>query len=475
MNAADLLRLIFAGKKVSEMKLLLSRAFVLVIFSLLMVCGILIFTVNYFSSASTWVQFPANRHLYANGKLLSQGTVYDRAGHILLRMDEGDIRFHEQETVRRAVMHATGDLYGNVLTGAQVAFRDRLSGWNIVSGAYRFNSGRGAPGNELTLTIDADLSAVAYRELGERKGTVGVYNYETGEILCMVSKPAIDPENPPDVKAYPHKYEGVYINRLLSAAYTPGSVFKLVTAAAALDSFDNIDNKLYHCDGSLPLGEDFVTCPAAHGEVTLEQALAVSCNVAFARITHELGAAALQKHADSAGFNSSLEVDGIKTAVGRVDVSGAEGADLAWAGIGQYTNTANPLNFLAYMGAIANDGVSVTPRILCDRGLFSFLTPYLLEKKRILPTETAGKLGKMMRNNTINEYGEENFRGLELCAKSGTAEVGGGENPHAWFAGFLAREDFPLAFVVIIENGGSGSRVAGPVAAKVLQAALNGE
>ena len=72
------------------MKLLLSRAFVLVIFSLLMVCGILIFTVNYFSSASTWVQFPANRHLYANGKLLSQGTVYDRAGNILLRMDEGN-------------------------------------------------------------------------------------------------------------------------------------------------------------------------------------------------------------------------------------------------------------------------------------------------------------------------------------------------------------------------------------------------
>lgn len=77
-----------------------------------------------------------------------------------------------------------------------------------------------------------------------------------------------------------------------------------------------------------------------------------------------------------------------------------------------------------------------------------------------------------MRNNTISEYGEDNFRGLELCAKSGTAEVGGDEKPHAWFAGFLDREDYPLAFVVVIENGGSGASVAGPVAANVLQVAV---
>lgn len=214
-----------------------------------------------------------------------------------------------------------------------------------------------------------------------------------------------------------------------------------------------------------------VTCPSAHGKVTLEQALANSCNVAFAQISLELGADRLQKYADLAGFNSRLDIDGIKTAAGKVDVRDVEGADLAWAGIGQYTNTANPLNFMAYMGAIANDGVRITPRILADQGIFSFITTSV-EKKRVLSAETAETLGKMMRNNTISAYGEGNFKGLELCAKTGTAEVGGGEQPHAWFAGYLDREDFPLAFVVIIENGISGSRAAAPVAANVLQAAV---
>jgi len=453
------------------MKLLLRRTTVLLIFSLLLVFGLMAFTARYFSHASTWVQYPANRHLYEDGKLVSSGTVYDRTGRVLVKTVDGAVRYHENQAVRTAVMHATGDPHGNVVTGAQVAFRDRLSGWNIVQGAFR-SSGRADSGRDLTLTLDAELCAVAHRELGGRRGTVGVYNYETGEILCMVSTPSIDPANPPDVQADPDKYEGVYINRFLSAAYTPGSVFKTVTASAALDHLRGIGEKTYRCDGKMHIGEDVVTCPSAHGEVTLEQALARSCNVAFAQITLELGAGTLQKYADQAGFNSRLEVDGIKTTAGRVDVSGAAGADLAWAGIGQYTNTANPLNFMAYMGAIANDGVRVTPRILGDEGFFSTVTSPPGEKTRVLSADTAGKLGEMMRNNTISAYGEENFRGLELCAKSGTAQVGGGKRPHAWFAGFLDREDFPLAFVVVIENGGSGTGVAGPVAANVLQAAV---
>jgi len=452
------------------MKLLSTRTALVLIYSLLLVLGLVAFTVKYFNNASAWVQYPTNRHLYANGKLHSSGTIYDCSGSILMQMVDGTTEFNKDKTVRTAVMHATGDVNSNVATGAQAVFRDRLTGWDIINGAYRFNN-KLSSRSDLTLTLDADLCATAYKELDGRRGTVGVYNYKTGEILCMVSTPSFDPENPPDVEANPEKYEGVYINRLFSSAYTPGSVFKLVTAAAAIDHLNNVENNLYHCDGKLQIGGDMVTCPSAHGEVTIEQALANSCNTAFAQITLDLGADRLQKYADLAGFNSRLEVDGIKTAIGKVNVADVEGADLAWAGIGQYTNTANPLNFMAYMGAIANDGVRITPRILADQGIFSFITTSV-EKKRVLSAETAEKLGKMMRNNTISTYGEGNFRGLELCAKTGTAEVGGGKQPHAWFAGYLDREDFPLAFVVIIENGGSGSRAAAPVAAKVLQAAV---
>ncbi len=447
------------------------RTAVLVVLTLLLVLGLAVFTVQYFNHAATWAQHPSNRHFYTNAKLNASGSIYDRYGNILVQMVDGEIKFNEDATVRTAVMHATGDSEGNVETGAQVVFRDRLAGWNLLNGAYRFNN-RLSSSHDLTLTLDANLCARAYKELNGRKGAVGIYNYKTGEILCMVSSPSFDPEYPPDLNNNPERYEGVYVNRLLSATYTPGSIFKLVTAAAALDRLPNIKNTLYQCKGNIQINEDMVTCLAAHGEISLKEALAHSCNVTFAQIALKLGADTLQEYAELAGFNSSLKVDGIKTAIGKVDLADAAGADLGWAGCGQFTTTANPLNFMAYVGAIANEGILVKPKILADKSIFSY-NIRIRKTKRVLSEETAVTLADMMRNNTISVYGEGNFRGLELCAKSGTAEVGEGKKPHAWFTGFLARDDFPFAFVVIIEGGGTGSRTAASVAANVLPVAIS--
>ena len=90
----------------------------------------------------------------------------------------------------------------------------------------------------------------------------------------------------------------------------------------------------------------------------------------------------------------------------------------------------------------------------------------------IYSQETCQRLKEMMRNNVVTEYGQEQFGDLAVCAKSGTAEVGGGQEPHAWFAGFLDDPDHPLAFIVLVENGSAGARVAGSVAAQVLAAAV---
>lgn len=455
--------------RASDVKLLTRRALGLLILTSLLILGLVIFAIRFAVDASDWAQHATNKHLYSEGRLKTAGVIYDRNGEVLLRTKDGAPAYHENKTVRRSLLHALGDSYGNIATGMQVVYGDRLSGWDPVNGAYRFHDSNF--GSDMTLALDAELCAAAYNAMNGRKGTVGVYNYKTGEILCMVSLPSYDPQNPPDVSAEPEKYEGVYINRFISAAYTPGSVFKLVTAAAAIDQLQNSDTRIYQCEGETIINGAKVTCPSAHGNVTLEQALAVSCNVAFAEISLELGGSTLQKYADKAGFNTSLRIDGIKTAIGKANVSEAEGGDLAWAGIGQYSNTANPLSFMAYMGAIANDGVQVTPKLMKDTGLRSVLPGYGIQKKRILSEETAKKVGAMMRRNVTEAYGEGNYKGLELCAKSGTAEVGGDRKPHAWFAGYLDREDCPLAFVVVVENGGSGSKVAGAVAAKVLKAA----
>ena len=453
------------------MKILTRRAFVVLILSMLLLTGLLIFSFRYLSTASVWVQHPANKHLYQDGQLITSVKILDRNGKILLQTVDNKRKYNESKSVRIALMHATGDNNGNVATGAQVAFRDRLSGWNLVNGTFHLRQSNQSK-NDLTLTLDADLCKMAYQALNGRKGTVGIYNYKTGEMLCMVSSPSFDPENPPNVGANPERYEGVYLNRLLSATYTPGSVFKLVTAAAAIDQLDDFETKTYHCGGKTLINGEKVTCPSPHGDVTLEQALAQSCNVAFAEISLELGGHTLQKYAEKAGFNASLKVDQIETAEGKINTENATGGDLAWAGIGQYSDTANPAVFMAYMGAIANDGVRVTPHLVKEHGVKAFLATYGIEKKRILSSKTADRLGKMMRNDVLEVYGERQFEGLELCAKSGTAQVGEDQKPHAWFAGFLDREDYPLAFVVVVENGGSGSRTAGAVAGKVLKAAV---
>ncbi len=452
------------------MRLLLKRAGVLLVLALLIVFGLLFFMTKYFMNASQWAGYTANKHLFISGKPISSGAIYDRSGKILFRMTGDKLEFNKNKTVRMALMHATGDINGNVATGARVAFKGKLAGWDFLNGAYHFD--KSDFGEDVTLSLDADLCVTAYKALNGRKGTVGVYNYRNGEILCMLSNPSFDPQYPPDVESDTEKYKGVFLNRLLSAAYTPGSVFKLVTAAAAIENIEDIEHKVYQCDGKLNVNGNLVTCLSAHGKVNLEEALAQSCNVAFAEITLELGADTLQKYADLAGLNTCLEFDGIRTVAGNVNVADAEEADLAWAGIGQYSNIVNPFNFMLYMGSVANDGVRVTPHILSDSGLLHGVKSFAAEHKRILPTAASKELGKMMRNNVVSNYGEENFKGLEMCAKSGTAEVGGYLKPHSWFAGYLDRDDFPLAFVVVIENGGSGSTAAGAVAAKVMKEAV---
>ncbi len=148
---------------------------------------------------------------------------------------------------------------------------------------------------------------------------------------------------------------------------------------------------------------------------------------------------------------------------------------MAWSGIGQYEDLVNPCAMMVFMGAIANDGVPVLPQIIAKvRTEGGFPLSFYLKKtgSRMLSDDTAAALADLMHNNVVTNYGEGNFPGLDLCAKSGTAEVGRDLDPNAWFVGFIRNEDAPLAFVVLVENGGSGSAVAEDANA-ALQAAID--
>jgi len=319
------------------------------------------------------------------------------------------------------------------------------------------------------------VQKTAQAALAGRKGTIGVYNYKSGEILCAVTAPTYDPDHMPDVENdSTGMYDGVYLNRFFQTAYVPGSIFKVLTAAAALETLENADTMTFSCNGSCEIGGDTINCNGVHGTVTLEQALGHSCNVAFAQLAVQLGPETMTEYARRFGINSALSFDGLTTAAGSFDLEGAADSQIAWAGIGQHTNLVNACQYMTVMGAIANGGAAAKPYLMkeVDGGL---LTGYKAKTEMLEPMigqEASNQLAAMMHLAVQERYGAWLFPDLYVCAKSGTAELGPNQTAHATFSGFIRDEDYPLAFIVIVEHGGSGSATCAPIAGQVLHACV---
>lgn len=445
------------------------RAVLCLIIALALIAGLGLFCFRFVTNASDWAAYPYNRHMYSNSGQLLSGTILDRDGDVLTEVKDGERVYYPDATVRRATVHAVGDGSGYIGTGALTAFADRLSGYNLITGGYSpLGSGR-----NLTLTLDAYLNVTAYNAMDGRQGTVGVYNYKTGDILCMVSTPSFDPENAPDASS---AEDGIYLNRFLSSAQVPGSIFKTVTLTAALENLPDLKDRTFTCTGETTVGGTVITCPKPHGKMDIESAFANSCNGVFGALAAELGGDTMTKYVEQAGLTRRMSVDGIMTAAGHYDVSEADKGQIGWSGVGQYTDTVNPCNMMAYMGAIANGGTAAVPRLILD-----ITTPSGIptswqrteETDTLVQASTASQVKEMMKNNVVQTYGTDRFRGLDIGAKSGTAEVGGDKRPNAWFAGFLDDPEHPYAFIVLVENGGGGASVAGEIAATVLQACVD--
>ena len=454
------------------MKKVSGRAIFPLILAIVLLAGTVLLCVRYFVKAGEWVTFSGSPHVYT-GVNLDGGVVTDRDGTLLL--DSTDGRTYSADAVTRtATMHLLGDRYGYIQAPLLGSFADDMIGFDKINGLY------GAEGTEANaaLTLSAAAQTAAYQALGNYHGTVGVYNYKTGEILCAVTSPSYDPDNMPDVDADTSgAYDGVYVNRFFQAAYTPGSIFKIVTLAAAIETVPDWENLTFTCEGEAIIGGQEIICEGVHGTITLKQALAHSCNVAFGELAGKVGTKALMEYAEKLGLSESFECDGIPVKAGTVDLKDADAGDLAWAGIGQYTDQVNALTFMRAMGRIAGGGTGAVPYLMAKitRGEKTAYEAKTETSSRALKAETAAKLTEYLRNNVATMYGDWQFGGLNVCAKSGTAEHEG-ETADAMFAGFCVDENCPLAFVVFVENGGSGSAVAAPIAAKVLQvcaAAIN--
>ncbi|MGP1441175.1 MAG: penicillin-binding transpeptidase domain-containing protein [Anaerovoracaceae bacterium] len=449
------------------MKKITSRTVVCLFLALLLLIGTSLFTFRFVKYGGSWVSYPSNRHVYENG-VLKCGRILDRNGEILAAYDKG-WKYNDKRNIREATLHSVGDPSGVIGTGAIGAFADKLTGYNLITGtSTMFSNGR-----DLYLTLDADLCSTAYKALNGHNGTVGVYNYKTGEIICLVSSRSYDPELKidPDDKAY----DGVYINRLTAASFAPGSTFKLITSMAALEEIPDIKSRTFTCTGREDFEGTAVTCSKAHGRLSFEEALNVSCNCTFARIATELGSSAMKKYTKQAGLTNSYSINGISTKRSSFDFDADGIGGLAWSGVGQGRDLVNPASMMIFCGAVANDGKAAIPQII-DYTAFREGVRYSIYIRHytdeLINPQTAASLKAMMRSNVTDNYGEKNFPGLNICAKSGTAQTDGSALDNAWFAGFLDDEYHPLAFIVLVEEGGAGASVAGPVANKVLQQAV---
>lgn len=446
------------------MKQISKRAAALLVMILIFLIGTGVLIGKFIIRGDDWATYPTNRHLYSDGDLVRAGVIVDRNDTILAETVDGVRSFSEDSEIRKATFHAVGDLQGKVATGVHSAFLNELTGYDLVNGTYNTDD----KGNNIQLTLDAELCVTAMQALGSYAGTVGVYNYQTGEMLCMVSTPTVDPHYMPD-----DAEEGLYVNRLLSGSYAPGSVFKLVTAVGALDNLDDCYTRTYNCAAGTMIEDEWLSCMGYHGEMNLSDALINSCNSFFGNLAVDLGHNTMKDTAAKLGFNKAFSIDGIKCEKSVYEVSSARNIELAWSGMGQYNDTVNPFHYLVFMGAIANGGVPVEPYIIdgiYTDGGFPLHANLFKNGSRMMDEATANALSDMMRDNVIHNYGDNRFAGLELCAKTGTAEIGD-KTPHSWFVGFSRSADKPYAFVVVAENAGSGINVAASIANTVLQAA----
>ena len=440
------------------------RTWVLWLLILLLLGGLGFFLWEYAAHSHKWVMHSGNPHVYQGGaQTIACGKVTDRDGRLLLNMGNGRV-YAADAVLRSATIHWLGDRSGNIAAPILSEYARQLAGFTPVNGIY----GYGGTGAQASLTLSASVQKTALEALEGYKGTVAVYNYRTGEILCAVSTPTFDPDHVPDFSAdITGLYEGVYLNRFTQSAYIPGSIFKIVTTAAALETIPDIRRQSFTCTGSLAIGGDYVTCERAHGTMNLKNAMARSCNCYYAQLALQLGADTLEEKVEAYGVTKPVTFDGITTASGNFRAAGQQKVELAWSAIGQHKDQINPCAFLTFVGAIANGGQGIRPYVMASVGDYQ-AQPEQME--RIMSEETAGVLREFMRNNVVNNDGAENFPGLTVCAKSGTGQVGGGQRSNAMFAGFVADGEYPLAFIAAVENAGYGKQVCVPILSKVLAA-----
>ena len=379
----------------------------------------------------------------------------------------------------------------SILSGSD----DRLFARRLVD----LVTGQQPRGGSVRLTLNADAQQAAYDALGDNKGAVVALEPATGAILAMVSKPSYDP-NPLASHSVSEQQEAWQEllddddnpdrNRAIAQTLPPGSVFKLVTMAAALEGGYEPDS-VVPAPAEYDLPQSTVGLPnydnrpcGPDDETTLTNALRISCNTAFAFLGNDLGDEALREQAERFGFNTAPLTDEDLNAARSVFPPDLDPPSTAQSAIGQRDVRTTPLQIAMVSAAIANRGVLMNPYLIDEvrePDLVRVLEQTEPEElSRAVSAETARELTAMMVDVVENGTGSSaQMSGVEVAGKTGTAQTTRDRPPYAWFTSFAPADNPQVAVAVVIEEAPdtarddiAGGRLAAPVARAVIEAVL---
>ncbi|MGB4442086.1 MAG: FtsW/RodA/SpoVE family cell cycle protein [Coriobacteriia bacterium] len=435
---------------------------------------------------------PANTRGLATEQRQDRGAVITADGVVLAEsVPDGSVylRQYPEGALAAHVLGYYSTTYGR--SGVEAAANETLAGHrDFASFADLIESAAGisVPGNDVRLTIDSRVQRAAEAALSGHRGAVVVLDPTTGAVLAMASSPAYEPASI-DGQWQMLSAEGTdaaLVNRAAGSLYPPGSTFKVVTLAAALESGVATEGTTYTGPASIDIGGAPVTNygGSAYGAIDLRKATASSVNTVFGQLARDLGAKDLVAGSEGFGINAPVPFDLPAATSLMPDPAEMTVWETAWAGVGQPVGEhdspagpqVTPLQMALVASGIANDGVVMRPYVIgsvSDRA-GRVLTPTTSRSwKTALDAETAAKVADIMVSVVTSGSGmRAQIPGVTVAGKTGTAEAGKSVETHAWFIGFAPAEQPRVAIAIVLENAGVGGQVAAPAARRVLEAAL---
>ncbi|MFD5829967.1 peptidoglycan D,D-transpeptidase FtsI family protein [Lentzea sp. NPDC060358] len=460
-------------------------------------------------NADEWRKNAYNRRVLLDEYARKRGLITVADGTVIADVKETTDRLRFLRTYNNGPVYApvTGYLsvtYGT--SGMERAENDLLNGSDDRLLARRISAlitGRDPVGGNVQLTLDSKVQQTAYDQLTAKgfTGSVVAIKPETGEILAMASTPSYDPNalasHDPNAQASAWKQltakesNDPLVNRATQALYPAGSTLKVVVAAAALADGKNKDSQ-YTAKGTVKLPNtqtdlpNFNGTPCGPGEtVSMETALAKSCNTAFGEMAGQVGANKLRRQAEKFGFNDPDLTVPLAVETSTLGAIPDEAA-LWQTGIGQRDVQITPLENAVISATIANGGKRMQPYLVSKvlgPDLKSIGDTKPDEVDTAMSSANASALRDMMIQSEINTGGEGRLQNVQVASKTGTAEHGAKplENkPHAWYIAFAPAQKPEIAIAVIVEDGGdrglgaTGGKVAAPIGRAVMNAYLAG-